>query len=326
MRERWIDVLKGIGIFLVCFGHLNPDVFTETHIYSFHMPLFFFISGYLFLNKKYEFNDFIKRKFKSLLIPYFLFASISLVIGIFLRIIAINDFKSIISNFLFLEGTVGWNSPIWFLIVLFLCEILYYLISYKLDKKLINISVLIICILGYLLQSNDIIIPFGLYIVPVGITFYHLGVLFRQYDIKAFIYKNKILTLILSLIVNLTFSYFLNVRISVYHAKYGNYLYFYIGAIAGILLYCSISIIIGECSLVELLGRNTLLILGTQYIIFRGFMIVQGVLGIQIMYLSSLPIALILTIITLGLYLMVIKIHNNYILRYTNKVNILIFQ
>ena len=52
-REKYIDVAKGFGILLVVYGHvisncdLRPDLtLIQKFIYSFHMPLFFFISGY----------------------------------------------------------------------------------------------------------------------------------------------------------------------------------------------------------------------------------------------------------------------------------------
>ena len=66
-RKRWIDVLKGIGATLVLFGHLiYSESFLKIFIYSFHMPLFFFIGGYLF---KYEVNlkRFILKKSRRLL-------------------------------------------------------------------------------------------------------------------------------------------------------------------------------------------------------------------------------------------------------------------
>ena len=43
MRSNFIDIVKGIGIFLVVLGHQNTILTQE--IYSFHMPLFFFLSG-----------------------------------------------------------------------------------------------------------------------------------------------------------------------------------------------------------------------------------------------------------------------------------------
>jgi fucose 4-O-acetylase-like acetyltransferase len=49
-RMPWIDALKGIGMLAVIAGHILP---TPVHdlVYTFHMPLFFFISGYLFRPK-----------------------------------------------------------------------------------------------------------------------------------------------------------------------------------------------------------------------------------------------------------------------------------
>ena len=50
---RWIDNLKGFGILLVVIGHTVPREGLGQWIYAFHMPLFFFISGFL-LSKKME--------------------------------------------------------------------------------------------------------------------------------------------------------------------------------------------------------------------------------------------------------------------------------
>jgi len=47
-RQEWLDVLKGFGILFVVLGHALADGGLKTYIYAFHMPLFFFVSGYLF--------------------------------------------------------------------------------------------------------------------------------------------------------------------------------------------------------------------------------------------------------------------------------------
>lgn len=46
-RIEWIDTAKGIGIILVLLGHADFEPFSKI-IYMFHIPLFFFISGFLF--------------------------------------------------------------------------------------------------------------------------------------------------------------------------------------------------------------------------------------------------------------------------------------
>jgi len=45
-RDMHIDVAKGIGIFSVVSGHIVTGIASE-FMFLFHMPFFFFISGYL---------------------------------------------------------------------------------------------------------------------------------------------------------------------------------------------------------------------------------------------------------------------------------------
>jgi fucose 4-O-acetylase-like acetyltransferase len=72
-RIEYLDIAKGIGILLVVLGHNDFEVislFVQRLIYSFHMPLFFFLSGY-FINTAVPFFDFVKKRFNALLKPFF---------------------------------------------------------------------------------------------------------------------------------------------------------------------------------------------------------------------------------------------------------------
>src|SRR5574339_9345 len=71
-RIEYLDIARGIGILLVVLGHndfgaLSP--FFHKVIYSFHIPLFFFLSGY-FINVATPFFDYFKKRFHSVLKPY----------------------------------------------------------------------------------------------------------------------------------------------------------------------------------------------------------------------------------------------------------------
>lgn len=44
---KWVDIAKGIGIILVFLGHFNIPDTLRAEIYTFHIPLFFFLSGVL---------------------------------------------------------------------------------------------------------------------------------------------------------------------------------------------------------------------------------------------------------------------------------------
>ena len=77
-RIVWIDIAKAICIILVVIGHYIPEIHPLWYgemrnvIYTFHMPLFMFASGYIYIATKKEisYSDFIWRKVKRLMVPY----------------------------------------------------------------------------------------------------------------------------------------------------------------------------------------------------------------------------------------------------------------
>lgn len=97
----YIDIAKGIGIFLVVIGHALSALPTRTReqtelirtiIYLVHMPLFFYIGGMLFQSRlgKYDqigFYNFAKRKASQYLIPYIVFSLILYILISILRLI-----------------------------------------------------------------------------------------------------------------------------------------------------------------------------------------------------------------------------------------------
>lgn len=78
MRDKQIDALKGMGIFFVVLGH-TASIFSPW-TYTFHMPLFFFISGFLrYGGRKKEWREFLKDKARGSLLPYGAFWCVSVV-------------------------------------------------------------------------------------------------------------------------------------------------------------------------------------------------------------------------------------------------------
>ena len=69
-RENWIDWAKAIGILLVVMGHsvyASGDV--TSFIFVVHMPLFFWVSGYLFKPER-TWREVSTSNVKSLIVPY----------------------------------------------------------------------------------------------------------------------------------------------------------------------------------------------------------------------------------------------------------------
>lgn len=77
-RNYTIDAMKGVGIFLVVLGHLMSP--RSPLIYSFHMPLFFLLGGFLFRSD--DILTFIKHKLFTIGIPILFFNVIYLIIYI----------------------------------------------------------------------------------------------------------------------------------------------------------------------------------------------------------------------------------------------------
>ena len=74
---NWVSSLKGFAIILVVLGHISSPL--SSFIYSFHMPLFFIVSGF-FLNPINQFKSEIIKFFKRLFKPFFIYLALGFVI------------------------------------------------------------------------------------------------------------------------------------------------------------------------------------------------------------------------------------------------------
>ena len=115
-RDIRIDILKGIGIILVVWGHATAILIKEICI--FHMPLFFFLAGMFYHPKQ----GFIQSRAKRLLIP---FGEYSLIFAVFYFSMGL---QGIPLDKLSIHHIAAFDGPLWFLVALFLymCHILIF--------------------------------------------------------------------------------------------------------------------------------------------------------------------------------------------------------
>lgn len=140
-RNTWVDYAKGIGIILVVYGHVARGVFNaglpmdegryvliDSIIYSFHMPLFFFLSGLFFYDSlmKRGTSGLIVNKIDTIVYPFLLW---SLLQGMFE--VALSDYTNGSVTFLEVLSSLVWSprAQFWFLYALFLvfvvCSFVY---------------------------------------------------------------------------------------------------------------------------------------------------------------------------------------------------------
>ena len=65
-RTKYIDIARGIAILCIILGHQGKYEISKI-VFTFHVPIFFFITGYFF-NKKQDLAEFIKKRVKTLLV------------------------------------------------------------------------------------------------------------------------------------------------------------------------------------------------------------------------------------------------------------------
>lgn len=286
-RNLAIDIAKGIGILLVVFAHVNYTPALLTYIYSFHMPLFFVISGMLFRKEKYRsFGVFLKRKFITLICPYLFFYMVAMIIRFGIDTIRYGISDTLIEEYLnfFLEMFIAQKSatvisaPLWFVPCLFLVEIVYYFVA-KLKSYLIVLVCSILVFVGWLWES-----PYGIFenIITIwsvdsalfAIGFYALGNLTID-KVDYFIdmlgkckYKNIIIgagTLLCMLfLISIAF---LNGKVSLGSKILNNGLLFYLSGILGFIGIFLISSMIKENKFLVFCGRNSFCIMSTHHLI-----------------------------------------------------------
>ncbi len=146
VRNSEIDILKGIGIILVVWGHCGGPF--NNFIYLFHMAIFFIASGYCWNNSNVYVADrrkaFLKKRTIRLYIPFLLFNTVLIILNnLFVKISiypenAFLSFKNIsiqIMKTILFGGGEWFGGATWFLKALFIISIEYYLVSYLVFKN-----------------------------------------------------------------------------------------------------------------------------------------------------------------------------------------------
>lgn len=243
-RFLWVDIAKCIGIYLMIIGHgpLLEDTFGRIVIYSFHMPLFFSLSGYLY--KPTSFRETIKKDWQRLLIPYLYLNTIGLIFWIICHPFEINA-ESILSRIFAVFLGLGYNTsyfipvltPTWFIIALFLIRIVMSLVI-----KHISYAIILSIIVSLILTNTyDTLLPIDSAIM--ALPFFCFGYIARTSTYYIFNKSNTrlIVYMLLSFLLLLIVSY-LNGRVDICTAKYGSNIFlFYIGGILGTITICIIS-------------------------------------------------------------------------------------
>ena len=183
-REKAMDFAKGLGIACMVYAHIKGWEYISVQIiYSFHMPLFVFVSGYFF--REEDFVTTLKKKVKGIYLPYFVFGMIAVVVGTWISLYF--EGRSMHDSLAFFVGNtynvlIGYQTwVIWFLLALF-CSCIIFSITKKITGKrtwLRWLLSVVECFVGWYLAMHLEFVPWYLDVALVCVVFFNAG-----YEVK----------------------------------------------------------------------------------------------------------------------------------------------
>lgn len=192
-RNPTIDIMKGIAIIAVIAGHILPGgSYGHKLIYSFHMPLFFLIAGYL-----YKPSTIYKKKlvtdFRRLIVPYLVVATIFTIIltrrsflpGLEYSVIA-TIWGEAYHHHSLIWSTAPHIGTAWFLPALFWCRQVFNLIFTRVMHP--NIIITLLSIISVIVDYYFINLPFALLPGMSAMLFYLIGYRIRFVLLKKSFY------------------------------------------------------------------------------------------------------------------------------------------
>lgn len=305
-------ILSALGIIFVLDAHVwsRMAFFTQIFPYdSFFMPMFVFISGYFFKEKYIEsFNSvlaFVKNKFQKLMIPY-----IGWIIfyGIFTTILTncgILNFQKaeifpLIKTIIVQGSSFGFNSPSWFVPLLFYVSVSYIIIRKVFEKHWNEpLAMLILFLFGTVAVYFSSTYKLTAVIMLVAkllffLQFYELGIFFKKHLEKIFDKANFITVVALCISINIILLSIYDVKINFPNCSYmggfrtNNVVLPMITTLTGTAFWLKVSKTlvpaIGNSKLVNYISNNTFFIMTNHLTIkalFNGLLIIGKKYGIN---------------------------------------------
>ncbi len=313
-RLNWVDAAKGLGLFLVIWGHFlrggTWDVVRRA-IYAFHMPMYFILSGFVAHTKKGLSKDHIKNYAYRLLTPSAIFLLLSLPVYFYETRHSGFTFLQHIRTIFFIDGRIPYNDPLWFFIVLFITILLVdatQIFSRSLCYKIACVIGTFLC--GYIVYSLHIKLHFGLDKVIFMLGFYLLGHIMRI--ILPLLKRSHIYIIcVISAFVFLICGIVLNEKVSVYSVHLGNYWLFVVSGICGSIVWFAICSLVQNVSIFRFWGYQTIFIVCTHYFGITIVIEVAKIIGLLHTEWFNF-VSLVISVVALYLYIPICNLVNKH--------------
>jgi fucose 4-O-acetylase-like acetyltransferase len=275
-RILWLDQLKAVGFYCVILGHMCMPASAIRWIYSFHMPLFFLVSGFTFNWSKTaqaSARDYLPKLCGRLLLPYFWIELICLCFS-YLNTVLMNGKELHLTKNLL--GILVGNGlilpyptrPMYFALVLFLAQVLLWVLLKlaKGNKTIVFASTLMLCAFSFLTMGKPMV--WQVNVVPVAMLLILCGTLLRKlYDrLQTPIETGNPVWLYLIGVVLFAAGFVLqyyNGRLSMAGNRYGKIIP--VGLLAAVLTTCALALFLIRLpvpKVMQIIGQNTFFYMG----------------------------------------------------------------
>lgn len=304
-RYKHIDVAKGIGVLLVIVGHCLVYKPVVSVIYSFHVPMFFVLSG-LFVKTEDNILEYTSKKIKQLIVPYLVFFCIGALLTFIIPSTRSNiGFGRVFKGLIYADASEFAVGPIWFLMCLFVCSVYFYILDKTIFRKNNVLLMAIVLVVLYSLGSNFDVIwettlgryipywpPFKLDLAIVAVVFYSIGYLLKDYILNC---KIKLSLFIVCAISTLFLSW---TNGSVAMGNYNDSTLFLLFSLTGTILIVYIADKIKESKLLLFIGKISLIIFVLHAIIMRLYSLCLDKCEIYNNIVASVIKTIVVTIVT----------------------------
>ena len=234
-REKWIDIAKGWGVFLVILGHM-PSLPSEFRawIFSFHMPLFYFLSGRTYKVKELSLKTYICKQARGLLVPYFAYSAIFIFFDVLLMQLSLRDILKRCFNVIIGQGGI---DILWFFVSLFWVKSIFQVLRLRLKNiKVLRLTILLIVAFGLGLISIGVNLPLKIGTSLVALLFYWVGYESRYYEKYIIGIYRQIIFVLSAFLGNLLLSFIIIVQKGmVLDMNFGIYNYGVVAIITGLM-------------------------------------------------------------------------------------------
>lgn len=307
-----VSFAKGVGIMLMVLGHTFFSAYGYALIYMFHMPLFFFLSGYCFRKSHLgDFRNYAKKRINRIYIPFVKYGLIFLLLhNIFFHLNIYNDlygFEGEVSQlysvqvylkktfliFFCLSGNEQLLGGYWFLHTMFFASFIFYGL---LKLKMPIVGGLIALLLSVLLYFKGIPV-INIYCGAkefFAVSCMMAGYMYKSYSIDKFVDKySAYVLLVCALLLILGSVYW---RGEMLDMKWSLTIPYFISAIAGSIIVMKVSKYIADKSrrfsnLISNIGNKTIEILTWHFLCFKIVsLVIIACYGLPIEHLAKFPI------------------------------------